>query len=124
MVGDLRTLSGRNVLIVEDEYFIATDLQRALAAAGATVVGPAGNVADGLKLAQSQTIHAAILDVNLDGDRSYALADELRRTQIPYMFLTGYDGWSLAPEHRDAPRLAKPFSDTAVIEMLTQICDL
>jgi DNA-binding NarL/FixJ family response regulator len=73
-------LSGRRVLIVEDEPFIAFDLADAIENAGGVVVGPAMSVREALTLVATDRVEAAILDVNLpDGDIGpviTALADE------------------------------------------------
>lgn len=75
-------LAGRRVLVVEDEYFIAVDLKRALSKEGALVVGPVRDLAAGLSLAD-EPIDAAILDVNLEEAMSYPIADRLRDRKVP-----------------------------------------
>ena len=111
------TLKEKRILIVEDEYFIASDLKRALKAEGAIIVGPVGNLEAGLSLAE-ETLDAAVLDVNLEQTLSYPIADRLRNLGVPYMFLTGYDGWSLPVEHQATARLAKPFGSQVVVTMV------
>ena len=113
-------LTGKRILIVEDEYFIATDLKRALAEAGAIVVGPAGTLASAQALVE-EDIDLALLDVNLDGEHSYPLANRLRERAVPFAFLTGYDRWALPPAYRDVPRLDKPFDLPQLIRQLTAI---
>jgi len=115
-------LRDKRILVVEDEYFIASDLKRALGKVGATVVGPVGDLAAGLRLARSEAIDAAVLDVNLDGSMSYPLADALAEAEIPVLFLTGYDGWSMPDAYREAPRLAKPCSIPSVIGAVEKLC--
>lgn len=115
-------LAGKRILVVEDEYFIASDLQRALAVEGAVVVGPVGDLAKALRLVEDDTLDAAILDVNLEGVMSYPIADRLTAENTPYMFLTGYDGWSLPPAYKGAPRVAKPFSTPQVIDAVVTLC--
>lgn len=102
-------LVGKRILIVEDEYFIASDLKRALAEEEAVVVGPVSELARGLSLAGGESLDAAVLDVNLEGATSYTIADRLSDRAVPFMFLTGYDGWALPEPYRGAPRLGKPF---------------
>ena len=70
-------LAGKRILVVEDEYFIASDLKRALAAVGATPVGPAGDPARGQALLDQGPVDGALLDVNLEGATSYPVADRL-----------------------------------------------
>lgn len=115
-------LAGKRILVVEDEYFIASDLQRVLAAEGAIVVGPIGDLAKALRLAEDDALDAAILDVNLEGAMSYPIADRLAAANVPYMFLTGYDGWSLPPAYTGAPRVAKPFSTPRLIDAVVALC--
>lgn len=104
------TLAGKRILVVEDEYFIAADIKRELTKEEAIVVGPAGDLSRGLLLADGGPIDAAVLDVNLEGATSYPLADVLSARAIPYMFLTGYDGWALPDRYRQVPRVGKPFA--------------
>jgi len=114
------TLAGKHILVVEDEYFIASDLKQTLKAEGALVIGPAGNLKAGLSLAE-EAIDAALLDVNLEEDRSYPIADRLQQRSIPYIFLTGYDAWALPAEHQQTPRLAKPFTPRSIVTMLEDL---
>lgn len=108
-------IDGCRVLIVEDEYFIASDLRRGLDAAGATVVGPVGDLGSALRLVESEALDVALLDVNLAGEASYPVAEALTRLGVPLLFLTGYDGWSMPERFRAAPRMAKPFAADALI---------
>lgn len=101
-------LSGKRILVVEDEYFIAADVKRALEREGAEVIGPTGILSDGLQLAAEERIDAAILDINLGGQPSFDVAERLRAAHVPHMFLTGYDDWSIPDQHNATPRLTKP----------------
>ena len=91
-------LSGRRVLIVEDEPFIAFDLADAIESAGGVVLGPAMSVREALALIARDRVEAAILDVNLpDGDVGpviSALADE-------GILLLVHTGAGLTPELRE-----------------------
>lgn len=114
-------LTGKRILVVEDEYFIASDLQTALENEGAVLVGPVGNLDDGLRLAGSEEIDGALLDVNLGEVRSFPIADRLADREIPYILLTGYDAWALPDAYRAAPRLEKPFEIDRVVQGLGQL---
>lgn len=113
-------LSGKRILVVEDEYYIAADLQQALEAEEATVVGPVARVADALERA-SEPLDAALLDVNLHGEASFAIAERLTRAHVPYMFLTGYDSWAMPGQYAEVPRLTKPFVMARVVEAVEQM---
>lgn len=116
-------LENKHVLIVEDEYFIASDLKKSLAAKGAHIVGPVGDLVGGLRLADSERVDAAILDVNLGGSNSYPLADRLAEREVPHMFVTGYDGWSMPEQYQHTPRISKPFCVTQVIKMIEDLLE-
>ncbi|WEK47804.1 MAG: response regulator [Candidatus Andeanibacterium colombiense] len=118
MSGDL---SGKKILVVEDEYFIAADLSRELSDLGAVVVGPAGNLMSALSLIAEEQLDAAVLDVNLEGLHSYPVMEELGRKSVPYLLLTGYDEWSLPQEWRGVPRITKPCSAGAIAKLLGEI---
>ena len=113
-------LSGKRVLVIEDEYYIAADLQRVLDAEGAIVIGPAGRLDDGLELAATP-LDAALLDVNLHGEPSFAIADRLHAARVPYVFVTGYDSWTIPDGYRAVPRLTKPFVMTRVVDAVERM---
>ncbi|MBO9518130.1 MAG: response regulator [Porphyrobacter sp.] len=115
-------LSGKRILVIEDEHFIAADLQQVLEDEGAEVIGPTGNVTHGLDLA-TRAIDAALLDVNLEGVNSFPIADLLTERAVPYVFLTGYDGRSLPEGYQAVPHLAKPFRMDAVVLALGLLLD-
>ena len=87
----------RRVLVVEDEYFLADETRRTLENLGALVVGPVTHVEDALRLLASGEIDAAILDVHLDGEFVFPVAEKLEQNGIPYIFATSYDP-SIVPE--------------------------
>ena len=111
-------LAGKRILVVEDEYFIASDIKRALQKAGAVPVGPVGDLMAGLSLIDRQPVDAALLDINLEGATSYGIADRLDQQSTPYIFLTGYDGSALPRAYRDTPRVAKPYAVEHVLGAL------
>lgn len=114
-------LSGKKILVVEDEYFIAADLKEELASHGSIVIGPVGNLMSSLAILAQEVPHAAIVDVKLQGSKSYQVMEELGRQSVPYLLLTGYDEQSL-PEHlRDLPRLTKPCSAKEVVTRLAEL---
>ncbi|WP_262269150.1 response regulator [Microvirga yunnanensis] len=102
-------LRGRRILVVEDEYMMADDVQHDLEQAGVEVVGPVPSVADALKLIAAEgALDGAILDVNLRGEKAYPVADALRERAVPFVLATGYETWSLPEAYKDVPRCDKP----------------
>ena len=65
----------------------------------------------------------AILDLELDGETSFPVADALRRRAIPFVFLTGQLAVEEIPERFAAERLlCKPVSPESLIEALESGC--
>jgi CheY-like chemotaxis protein len=97
------------VLIVEDEALIADMLQTMLENLGFTVVGSAATIESALKMATDREIDAAVLDVNLRGEKIDPVADLLRTRGIPMIFATGYGtSGSVAP---GTQVITKPYTE-------------
>jgi DNA-binding response OmpR family regulator len=97
------------ILIVEDEMMIAIMLEDMLDELGCAVAGIAGKPEEAMAFIESQPIEAAILDVNLNGAHSFAVAEALDERGVPYMFSTGYGAIVLEERYRTRPVLQKPF---------------
>ena len=117
-----RELSNRKVLVVEDEMMIAMLIEDMLDEFGCKLVGPATNVPRALELIGKESIDVAVLDLNLDGKDTYAIADALQRKNVPFIFATGYGSTGLRQEYGNRPVLQKPFQardlETALTESL------
>lgn len=112
-------LSGQRVLIVEDEYFAAEALTEAVRAGGGRVVGPVASVEEALALLNGgESVDAAILDVNLAGDKVFPVARALRSHEVPIVFVTGYDDWIIPQEYEDVPVFRKPADPDNVVRLL------
>ena len=115
-------LEGRRVLVIEDEYFIADDLARAVTALGADVIGPLGDFEDAASLLSDGTvIDGALLDINIRNEMIFPLARELRSRNIPFVFTTGYDKSSVSAEFQDVQLWEKPLDIPALIRSLTKL---
>ncbi len=112
-------LSGRKILVVEDEYLIADDLAALLSQAGAEVIGPAASLPKAMRLASdTQQFDAAVLDINLRGVNVFPLADELRARGIPMLFMTGYGENNVPADYCAIARCEKPTGAAKVVEEL------
>ncbi|WP_333683707.1 response regulator [Pontibaca methylaminivorans] len=117
-------LAGKTILVVEDEYFQAEDLEQALVKAGARLAGPCPSVAAGrIALEDGGPVDAAVLDINLGGEDVYALAEILNSREIPFLFATGYDRASLPRSYRGIPVLEKPFGIEQLLDVLVGLCE-
>lgn len=118
----LSLLQGKKVLLVEDEAIVAFAMEDLLVDLGCEVLGPALRIEDALQLAASAPMDAAILDVNLNGTRSYPVADELVRRRVPFVFATGYDREGLEWPG-PVELLAKPYRRNQVEAALNKLLD-
>jgi CheY-like chemotaxis protein len=103
-------LTGRRILVVEDEAAISMLLEDMLLDFGCEIVGPAARLANALELVRDQSFDMAILDVNLAGEPIYAVAEALVARQVPFVFSTGYGSAGIKEPFRDRPVVQKPFS--------------
>ncbi len=108
-------LSGLTVLVVEDDYHLAEELCLGLHETGARVLGPAPSVADAMGvLALHPRPDAAVLDVNLGGEFSWPVVDELLARNVPVLLASGYDDSVFPSQYRKLPLCEKPFSITTL----------
>lgn len=112
-------LSGRRVLIVEDESLVAMLLETILEDMGCTPVGPASTVAEGLSMvAADAPLDAALLDVNVAGSQVFPVAQALKDRGVPFVFSTGYGEGGLPDAWRGQSTIQKPFTEAAIRDAL------
>jgi len=117
-----RSLAGHRILVVEDEYLIAMQVQEWLEAAGADVIGPVPSVEQALDLVEEDGLTAAILDINLGYGRTvYPVADKLAALGVPYLFASGDVKVSDADGYRQRPRMEKPFLKAGLMSAVTKL---
>lgn len=114
--GEAPSLRGARVMLAEDEPLIAMMITDMLGSSGATVVGPFTSVANALTC--NEPFDVALLDVNLDGEQVYPVADKLREAGRPFVFATGYDNAVIDPRFAGAVVLQKPLDPGAVADAL------
>ena len=110
------------ILVVEDDFFIAADLQALLRQLGYTEILIARSLSEGQDLLSSTAPDLAILDVNLGSGTSAAVAEELTTRGIPFMLTTGYgEGSSLSETFAEAAIINKPYEASTVIAAVSQL---
>ena len=97
------------VLIVEDEFLIASMLEAHLMRLGYTVAPIAATVEDALSILDEHEIQLAVVDINLAGTASFPVADALHARGIPFLFTTGYGESGVPEQYRAFKIVQKPY---------------
>ncbi|MGC1302554.1 MAG: response regulator [Caulobacteraceae bacterium] len=105
----------RRILVVEDQWLIADQTEQQLRAAGYDVVGPAATVAAALDLLDGEAVDAAVLDIHLNGETSFPIAQMLMERGVPFLFVSGFEAGDLPPAFRACAHLRKPFASDALV---------
>jgi two-component sensor histidine kinase/two-component SAPR family response regulator len=115
-------ISGRRILLVEDEPLVAMMMSQIIGDLGAEVIGPFGTVGEAIA-ASAEGLDAAVLDINVGGELVYPLAERLAKRGTPMVFLTGYDAKSVDDRFVKASVLTKPIDETDLANTLAGIFD-
>jgi CheY-like chemotaxis protein len=111
-------LSGKRILIVEDEIIVALDLADKITADGATAVGPVSTVNAALEVIANAELDGVILDVNLRGEMAFPVADVLADRHIPFVFMTALDAGEIPSRHANVRCVQKPVSTEVICRAL------
>jgi DNA-binding response OmpR family regulator len=114
-------LNGKRILVAEDEYLPALELQEIIENWGGTVIGPVARLEQAMSLARTHELDGAILDVMLARDTSFPVADELIAKGVPVVFATGYDVSLLPERFRSMPKLSKPYTESGSARLLRTV---
>jgi CheY-like chemotaxis protein len=106
---DKKTIEGARIFVVEDESVITMLLQDMFEELNCEVVSLASRFQDALEKANTLSFEVAILDVNLNGQRTFPIAEALTARGLPFIFATGYGAAAVPENFRAAPVLQKPF---------------
>jgi DNA-binding NtrC family response regulator len=119
---EAQALSGARILVVEDDFLICIEIDRILAGAGATVVGPCRTLAQAERLIEGDNISAAILDFRLGEDTTLPVAAQLHRHGIPFVFFTGQmNTRQIESACPGAKVLTKPFQSRTIVAALADV---
>jgi two-component sensor histidine kinase len=101
-------VGGNRILLIEDEALVGMMMKDTLNELGFEVVGPYATIPDATAAIFDEDFHAAILDVNLDGELVYPLADMIASRGVPFAFVTGYSADGIDGRYAHVPVLQKP----------------
>ena len=118
---DKNLLSGKRVLVVEDEMLVLMAIEDMLADLGCTSISVAGNLDKALALIKVERFDIATLDINLNGQRSYPVAEALSNAGVPFAFSTGYGEHGVSEGYGRHLVLNKPYSSHQLINVLTAL---
>jgi len=117
-----KRLAGLRILVVEDEAIIAMLLEDMLADFGCEVVGVVPAIEAALAVVRDQPVDGALLDMNVHGESTVPVAEELAGRAIPFLLVTGYGDRDIDPPViRTAPRLKKPFSEAELARRMVEV---
>lgn len=111
-------LSGRRILIVEDDPYITLALEDTLTDFGMIVAGTARNLAEALRLAEAASFDLALLDVNIGQDKIDPVADAIHARGIPFVFTTGCGRAGLPEAYLEQAIIEKPFYVEEILNAL------
>lgn len=114
-------LTGKSILVVEDELIIATLIEAMLEDLGCTDAAIVSRKHEAFNAIKDRAFSAVILDVNLDGVDCDTLAEELLAKSIPFVFSTGYGSADLDPRWQSYPILQKPFDVSSLERALAKV---
>jgi DNA-binding NtrC family response regulator len=109
------------ILVLEDDYYLATDLQNALEAAVASVVGPFADAAGAVEALAAEPPDCALVDLNLGQGMCFDVPHELARRVIPFAFVTGYDRTAIPDEFAATARVEKPVAAQQAAKIAEQL---
>lgn len=116
-------LEDKHVLVLEDEPIIGFALEDMLLSMGCPTVLMATRLAEAREIIGARRVDAAILDVNIHGERSYPVADLLAACKLPYIFASGYGDTEHPQQHRSVPTITKPYSSNEIRTALRSALD-
>ena len=114
-------LTGRHVLVVEDDYYLAADTARALGGAGAEILGPCATEEDARAALAEKRPDVGVVDINLGPGPSFKLAEVLKDRGIPFVFTTGYDAEVIPAEFAGVERLQKPLQLRQIVGAVARL---
>jgi CRP-like cAMP-binding protein len=97
------------ILIAEDNYLMATEVEDFVRDCGYAVAGAASSVERGLALIARDGVDGAVLDIDLAGTPSFPMCRALSAKGLPFLFLSAYSASTVVPdEFSKTLHLAKP----------------
>lgn len=116
-------LTGRKVLLAEDDYEQAREIARLIQRAGARVMGPFSNSVSALRVIANHHPSCAVLSIELRDGARFGLAAALYDKGIPIIFLTGLDPRLIPAEFAQTPVLRKPVVERDLLNAMSEVLE-
>lgn len=109
-------LDGLRVLVLEDEFLIAMDVEQLCLDNGAASVAIVRSLSE-IDAQTTAAFDVAVIDLKLGGESTLDFARNLRRQGVPFVFASGYsDDMELAQDFPGAVLVPKPYSGADLVE--------
>ncbi|WP_407179962.1 response regulator [Bradyrhizobium sp. STM 3562] len=115
-------LAGCRVLLVEEQHVISNELRTALRENGAELIGPIATISEAMRLVDDDFFDVALIDTNLHDSLAYAIADELVRQRIPFVFAVACNAGPIPDRFADVSRWEQPFDAGEILSDLALHC--
>ena len=114
-------LAGLTILVVEDDYYQASDTRETFERAGARVAGPFSTTAAAIRAIEQMPPDCAVIDINLGNGPEFALARELKKRDIPTVLVSGYRVTAVPADLQGFAHLEKPAEASLLIRTVTEV---
>jgi len=115
------SVSAKRVLVVEDEALIAVYLKSLLEEFGVACLGPICKLSEAIRQAETAVFDAAVLNLVIEGQPAYAVAEILSSRGIPFGFASGVGRGFLDEAWGDRPHIEKPYTGESLRALLDQV---
>jgi DNA-binding response OmpR family regulator len=112
-------LSGRSILVVEEEPDVSRQLVDQFHRAGAKVFA-AARLEDALYLAEHPALSAAVVNLRMGADNTAHVCRRLDHLGIPFVLHTRYDTAEACRRWPDVPVVSKPADSAMVVDAVVR----
>jgi two-component sensor histidine kinase/CheY-like chemotaxis protein len=109
------------LLLVEDEPVVGILMQEILETLGYRPTSPVCRLSEAMAAAKTERFLGAVLDMNLQGEIVYPLAELLTAQCVPFLFVTGYSPLTMDPRFGSVPMLQKPVLEEELASALETV---
>lgn len=109
------------IFVAEDEFLVAVLLEQDLQSAGYEVAGPFTRLPEAIAAAERETLDLALLDMNMNGQMAYPVADCFLARGTPLLLLSGYGAMDLPERLRGVPRVSKPYDKATLLREIERL---